>query len=462
MSEMDRNRRFAAESRWPWFTALVVLAGAAGCSSASNPATGNHDDAGQTGDDDVTTGDDEAGQTGDDDATTGDDDSAAPPGTHPDAAADAAPPSHDASPDSGPVYDGGLGASCISALYDQYVRRWDGALIWEQTPASPATVVEATTGTPLKGIVNVQQGQYSGCAALTDGGAECWQQDASNGNVQGQLGNGTTTAVAAVYRATPVLTAANTPLANVKAMATGNAAYTNTACAVTTDGKLWCWGDLSWIVDKGTATLYSGYAQAITTDGMTALTGVSQAALSKDTACALVAGSPNSVWCWGYNGYGDLGQGDTTVRQYPTKVLGLTNPTKVVLSTSANGNASTPCALDGANVRCWGYNGNGETGTNTTANPVSSATAVVTQNGVLLGGVTDIEAGYGAFAVLRTDQTIWTWGYRNQIYATNFGLTNVLAIGWAGPTTNNGPRYLTSDGVYHSAMTTVSVNCNAM
>jgi hypothetical protein len=57
---------------------------------------------------------------------------------------------------------------------------------------------------------------------------------------------------------------------------------------------------------------------------------------------------------------------------------------------------------------------------------------------------------------------MWNWGYGFQIYATNYSLTNVLAIGWSGPSNYNGPRYITSDGVYHNAMANVTVNCNAM
>jgi hypothetical protein len=102
-------------------------------------------------------------------------------------------------------------------------------------------------------------------------------------------------------------------------------------------------------------------------------------------------------------------------------------------------------------------------GTNTTTSPILSPNAVVVQSGTILGGVTDIHAGYyGEFAVLRTDNTLWTWGNGFQIYASNFGLTNVVALGWAGPSDDNGPRYVTSDGVYHNATTAVTVNCNAM
>ena len=358
-----------------------------------------------------------------------------------------------------PIYDGGLGLSCIKGLFGTYVMRWDGILIDESAPASPQTVFDASTGTPLAGALSMQQGTYHGCSVLSDGSVKCWQTNTSYGNQYGQLGNGTTTAVAVLYRATPVLTAAATPLTNVASLVPGVA--TNSSCAVTTDSKLWCWGNLAWLVNKGTA-LATGYAQAITTDGSAALTGVISAALGRVQSCALVAGTPNTVWCWGSNADGSLGQGDTTARQYPTKVVGLSNPTEIALA--PNNNNATVCALEGENVKCWGQNNVGQAGVNVATDPILSPTAVVVESGAVLDGVSQIVAGGASFAVLRSTATMWTWGYDFKRYASNYGQTNVLAIGWAGPAANgnNGPRFLTSDGVYHNDTNTVAVNCNAM
>jgi hypothetical protein len=466
--------------RTTWIVTLALSGLAiAGCSSTS--ANGN-----DAGDDN---GQDDTGSPDNDDAETADTGSTTPrvddggvdstlPGIDggstdatvngPDgsdaATTDASDGSVDASGGSVDASDGSVDASdgsvsCVGKLWSTYVQRTDGVLIWENQPSSPETIIDAATGVALAGIVSVQEGPYHGCAALSGGGVECWQTNASNGNTSGQLGNGTTTATSALYQATSVLTGPGTPLTNVVAVASGDD-RSNNACAVTSDGKLWCWGDLTWIVNNGT-TLHVGYAQAITTDGTTPLAGVSSAALGSAQACAIVAGSTNSVYCWGYNGDGELGLGSTANQQYPTKVLGLTSPT-LLATTYNSGGWDTICALDGANVRCWGENAyGGAAGTNTTTSPILSPTAVVLESGTLLGDVADLEGGNNAFAVLRTDGTIWLWG-GGQGYAANYGLTDVLRVGWAGPAGYNGPRYLTSDGVYHSAMTNVTVNCNAM
>jgi alpha-tubulin suppressor-like RCC1 family protein len=325
--------------------------------------------------------------------------------------------------------------------------------------SSEQTILDSTTGLPLAGIVSVQDGQYHGCAAVSDGSAQCWQVDSGNGNTSGQLGNGTTMANAVLYRATPVLMAANTPLTDVSSVAHG---VSNAGCAVTTAGGLYCWGDLTWLVNKGTALL-SGYAQAITTDGATPLANVQQVALGYTNACALLKGdSAHEVWCWGNNAAGELGQGDAMPRQYPIKVLGLTDPTKLVIEPTVDfGQRATVCALDGGSVRCWGDNYGGAAGVNSATNPIPGPTLVVNQSGAALDNVQDMELGNSVFAVLRGD-ALWDWGYGDTGYAANYGIPNVVAIGYAGGNGGGGPRYVTSDGIYHSAMTNVTVNCGAL
>src|SRR4029077_8539698 len=127
-----------------------------------------------------------------------------------------------------------------------------------------------TNSTPLANVQSVQQNALAACAVIAGGTVSCWQEDATNGNTYGQLGDGDKNPIA-VYRAVPVLKAANTPLTNVVSLAAGS--NSNATCAITNDQKLWCWGDVTWIVNGGTQD-YSPYAQMITTDGMSPLTGV--------------------------------------------------------------------------------------------------------------------------------------------------------------------------------------------
>jgi alpha-tubulin suppressor-like RCC1 family protein len=330
-------------------------------------------------------------------------------------------------------------------------------------------VLNANTATPLTGAVAVEEGPFTGkqghgCAALSDGTVWCWRTNA-DGNSYGQLGNGTidTSGGNPLFRATQVLTAANTPLTGIKDLAKS---YGPATCAVTNDGKLYCWGALDWLVNNG-AALTSAYAQVITIDGATPFTGIVQASIGDVVACALVNGaSANEVWCWGYNATYSLGLGDTVNRRYPTKVPGFVNPTKVAVA-SANylqhGDAS--CVIDGSNVRCWGYNGDGGVGIgSTTPAYVTSPMLVKLQDGTTpFDGAVDLVPGYSGFCALRTGDAIWCWGSHYQLYPSNYGATNVVVTAGddAGYAMYN-PRYLTSDGVYHMGTKSRTPNCGGL
>ena len=65
--------------------------------------------------------------------------------------------------------------------------------------------------------------------------------------------------------------------------------------------------------------------------------------------------------CWGYNNYGELGNGTITDSLVPVAVSGVTPATAI----TAGGFHS--CALlSGGTVKCWGYNSYGQLGDGTT------------------------------------------------------------------------------------------------
>ncbi len=72
-----------------------------------------------------------------------------------------------------------------------------------------------------------------------------------------------------------------------------------------------------------------------------------------DYSCAVLASG--LVRCWGYNGWGQLGDGTTTDRALPVVVQGVSGATDLVMDDAY------ACALtDGGAVYCWGRNDTGQ------------------------------------------------------------------------------------------------------
>lgn len=186
------------------------------------------------------------------------------------------------------------------------------------------------------------------CAIRIDSVVECWGY-----GVYGQMGDGNNTTV---YKPVVVRKADGTALRATKISAGG---YFN--CAIqSSDSKVYCWG-------------YNDYGQLGT--GNTTNLSFAKPVLGLGPVIDLSAGgmgacvvdTANKVWCWGYNVNGELGDGTNTSKLVPTATLfgstQLEGVNKVVSS------AYSSCAynsISGTTIYCWGYNGYGAIGDNTT------------------------------------------------------------------------------------------------
>lgn len=352
---------------------------------------------------------------------------------------------------------GNASCSCAKKIRANLLLRADGVVLYEGTGAQEPVLDSA--GQPLNGFIDITGGTPFGCGLRTNGTVWCWAIDNTAANTYGQLGNGTTGGATSQLRASQVLVASNTPLTHVTSFANAPTGGT-TSCAVTAGGNLYCWGDLTWVVNGGTSYLYSGYAQPITKNGVAPLANVLQASVTYGGGCALVQGSSNKeAWCWGCNQTNELAQGNLTTQRYPVKVPGLADPKFLSSSLSSSNGNHANCAIDGQQVRCWGWNpyysaGGGAEQTVTTPTLIYLPDATTP-----LEGVVDITAGNETFCALASNETFWCWGWRNGgvQHATNYGLTNVVGIGYP-----DDPRFLTSDGVYHIGTSSQVARCGAL
>lgn len=193
----------------------------------------------------------------------------------------------------------------------------------------------------------------------------------------------------------PSSAAATSPVRSVLA------ANQDASLALKSDGTVWAWGSL-------------GYGQRGCGDpcGATAempsqvvnLTGMTAVAAGAWHDLALKA--DGTVWAWGHNVYGQLGNGATTDSGTPVKVSGLGGITAI-----AAGKYHSLALKGDGTVWAWGHNGAGDLGTMTTQTCSSWEPCSMTPTQVTgLSGVVAIATHSQHNLVLKSDGTVWAWG----------------------------------------------------
>ncbi len=212
------------------------------------------------------------------------------------------------------------------------------------------------------GVAAIATGGFHSCALTNGGGVKCW-----GSNEFGQLGDGTQT-----QRPAPV---------NVSGLGSGVVAIATGGyhtCALTSGGGMKCWGTNS-SGQLGDGTLQS---HVTPNDVPTLTSGVDEIAAGYRTSCVVTTGT--GAKCWGNNANGQVGDGTTTIRQSPVDVSGLTSGVSQVAAAQYHTCART----GGGGAKCWGANGNGQLGDDST---IQHATAVDVSG--LTSGVAAVAAG---------------------------------------------------------------------
>lgn len=166
--------------------------------------------------------------------------------------------------------------------------------------------------------------------------------------------------------------------------------------ALKTDGTMWTWGFNS-VGELGDGTVVNR-----NTPGTTAGGGTNWCALGGST---MAIKSDGTLWTWGNNNAGQLGDNSVICRSSPVTTSG--GGTNWCSGSTGSGAVSAAAAIktDGT-LWTWGNNGNGQLGTNTVVARSSPGTTS--------GGGTNwcsVRAGGAYTAAIRTDSTLWTWGF---------------------------------------------------
>ncbi|XTZ15836.1 RCC1 domain-containing protein [Micromonospora echinospora] len=249
------------------------------------------------------------------------------------------------------------------------------------TDSNVPVPVDLPAGTRITAIT---AGQYHSLALTSTGTVLAW-----GGNDSGQLGNGTTT-----NSRTPV------PVAlpggtRITAIAAGSSRH---SLALTSTGTMLAWGNnYAGQLGNGTTT-NSRTPVPVALPGGTRIT-----AIAAGSGHSLALTSTGTMLAWGYNHYGQLGNGTNTDSRIPVPVS-LPNP---IVDIAAGVHHSLALTSTGV-VLAWGDNyygqlGNGTAGIGTDINVPIAVDFLPT--------ITAIDAGGEHNLVLTSTGTMYAWGY---------------------------------------------------
>jgi alpha-tubulin suppressor-like RCC1 family protein/fibrillarin-like rRNA methylase len=195
----------------------------------------------------------------------------------------------------------------------------------------------------LAGATLLAAGSQSGhTCAMVGSGISCWGSD-----VYGQLGVDM-----------PLLGVSRValPVVGLGGAASTLALGSAHTCAIIGGGVVQCWGNNDFGGQLGDNTL-TNRRTPVNVVGLTS--PVSAISAGSIHTCALTAGG--GAKCWGNNNSGQLGDSSMMQRLTPVDVSGLTSGVSAI---AAGGDHT--CALTNAGgVKCWGFNGYGQLGDNT-------------------------------------------------------------------------------------------------
>jgi len=169
-------------------------------------------------------------------------------------------------------------------------------------------------------------------------------------------------------------------------------------------------------------------------------------------ACVLLG--DGTVYCWGANGGGQLGDGTTMARPKPVMVPGLTGVTQISTGSTISNvavNGHTCARTSDGKLYCWGRNANGQIGDGTTVD-------VLSPKAILAADVAQVSAGRVHTCARLTSGAVQCWGYNGNGQLGNGTIINSNAP--AAPIANLSTKMVAAGATHTCAvLMTGELNC---
>ena len=295
----------------------------------------------------------------------------------------------------------GIAQHTCGLTTDRVALCWGRGFFGEMGRGAPAdtgnTPGEVTGGHTW---ASISVGRILTCGLATTGDIYCWGL-----NQRGELGDTAIASGTTIHTPSKVIGGLT-----FKAVAAG---WLHN-CGITTSNAAYCWGD------NANGQLGNGAPDTDNHPNPVLVSGAQQfrqLALSARATCGITV--DDRLFCWGYNGTGQLGDGTTTQRSEPTPVApnlrftavslssgftGGIGPETVVPTGHTQGGVAHGCAISTSqDLYCWGWNGAGQLGTGSFINTVTPT--------LVSGGIkfTTVALG-GPYSCGQSTTGIYCWG----------------------------------------------------
>lgn len=266
----------------------------------------------------------------------------------------------------------------LVVLSDGTVKAWGSNNFGELGDGTTSTRFIPVQVSILTRITAVAAGAWHSLALRNDGTVWAW-----GNNDYGQLGDGTVNEVHQPKRITA--------LSGMVSIAAGE----DFSIALKTDGTVWAWGINTW-GQLGDGSVTDKFFPV----KIPALTGVKEIAAGRGSCVALKA--DGTLWTWGLNSNGALGLGSTILMSNtPVEITGLSN----IIRVASNGSGHSLALKNDGSVWAWGNNDHGQLGDGTYVNKDLPFMIALPANIKAIGVGEDI-----SFAI-RSDGIVFAWGW---------------------------------------------------